>query len=634
MKTDGFISKTGSFLSKYRVSTVANPLPNPYLYPENSSLPPLSPRPPFFNSKLFFMPTSKKSGQTGLPDNYVLLANSEHLHPEEHQQLEATAPGEQITATLILRRQPGGEPMKDLDYYQKTARANIKHISHKDFAGVHGASPADLDKVTKFVAAQGLQVVEASAAKRSVVVRGTAAQLNKAFAIELHHYRSPLGDYHGHEGHAALPAEIAGIVELIVGLDNRPVPAKHFATNYATTTASAKVTADPPNTVSLTPQQVAKLYNFPAGTGAGQTIGIYEMPTSEGNPGYAMADIQATMKAFGGNLTVPTPVAVSVDGQQNSGVTDGETLLDITVSSAIAQGATIAVYFTAGASTQNIIHCLQRMVHPDAGDPVPTVISISYGWSADNMTDSISAAEYQQMSQVFQDAAHLGITTLISSGDSGVEFESTTEAEASYPATDPWVIACGGTTIGNVNEAAATFTEYLWNDSWGEGQNKQSGATGGGVSELWPVVAYQNGFPVPVSLAEKKSGRGIPDVAGNASPLSGYPQVQGGQQGAGGGTSAVAPLYAGLIALINANLGAPVGFINAQLYALASTAFRELSGPPGPANNSFGGITGYPATKVWNACTGLGSINGQALQDGLKATAAKSPDDIKNQQHA
>jgi len=64
------------------------------------------------------------------------------------------------------------------------------------------------------------------------------------------------------------------------------------------------------------------------------------------------------------------------------------------------------------------------------------------------------------------------------------------------------------------------------------------------------------------------------------------------------------------------------------LYAFAKTAIRELSGPPGPANNSFDGITGYPATKVWNACTGLGSINGQALQDALKTTAAKSAADV------
>ena len=122
-------------------------------------------------------------------------------------------------------------------------------------------------------------------------------------------------------------------------------------------------------------------------------------------------------------------------------------------------------------------------------------------------------------------------------------------------------------------------------------------------------------------MDQKMAGRGLPDLSGPASPVCGYPQVTGGQEGSGGGTSAVAPLYAGLIAIINANLGAAVGFLNPQLYKLAATAFHEISGPPGPAGNSFDGITGYPATKVWNACTGLGSIDGAALQAGLKTAS-------------
>jgi kumamolisin len=572
------------------------------------------------------MPTTQQGGQQNLPEHYIPLTHSLHLHPAGHQQLGAADSNETITATLILRRNPEGEPMKGLDYFQHTPLSGIHHVAHKDFAATHGASTAELQKVVDFAQAHQLQVRDANAARRSVVVSGTVDQVNKAFAIQLHQYRSPLGKYHGHEGHPSLPADIAGIVELIVGLDNRPVPARHYATTRvphpADATTKAATQGDPPNTVPLTPQQVAKLYNFPPGNGAGETIGIYEMPTSDGAPGYNPTDISATIKAFGGSLIVPVPIDVSIDGQTNTGQTDPETLLDITVSGAIAQGAKIAVYFAAGQSTQNIINALQRMIHPGSGDPVPTILSISYGWSPDEDTDSITAEEYQQMSQLFQDAAHLGITALVSSGDSGAEIASNTKAEASYPASDPWVTACGGTTIGDVNADFTKFTEYVWNDTWGQGGDEGSGATGGGVSERFPLPSYQNGFPIPISLDLKMSGRGLPDLAGPASPVCGYPQVQGGQEGSGGGTSAVAPLFAGLIAIVNANLGAPVGFLNPQLYALANTAFREISGPPGPANNSYGGITGYPASKVWNACTGLGSVDGTALQAGLKSAAA------------
>jgi kumamolisin len=113
-------------------------------------------------------------------------------------------------------------------------------------------------------------------------------------------------------------------------------------------------------------------------------------------------------------------------------------------------------------------------------------------------------------------------------------------------------------------------------------------------------------------------GRGVPDIAGNASENSGYIQFIGGRSGSVGGTSAVAPLYAGLIARINSNLRRSVGFINPLLYSLAGSAFRDIVGPPGPADNSFGGVTGYPAVKGWDACTGLGSVNGKALQASLQ----------------
>ncbi|HXW77532.1 MAG TPA: hypothetical protein VEJ20_08990, partial [Candidatus Eremiobacteraceae bacterium] len=221
-----------------------------------------------------------------------------------------------------------------------------------------------------------------------------------------------------------------------------------------------------------------------------------------------------------------------------------------------------------------------------------------------------------QMDQLFQDAANLSITVLVSSGDDGCFIESNTQAQASFPATEPWVTACGGTTIGDIS--GSDFIEYVWNDVGNGGG--PPGATGGGVSARYPIPAYQQGVAVPNRNGTTTSGRGVPDISGNASENSGYPQFINGQSGPVGGTSAVAPLYAGLIAIINANLGVTVGFINPIIYGAAGSAFRIVSGPPGPANNSFNGVTGYPATsKVWNACTGLGSVKGTALQAALSA---------------
>ena len=542
----------------------------------------------------------------------VSLEGSEHPQAPDHKQIAKTAPGETMQVTLILHRRNVNQ-LKDVDSYAAVSEGDSrKHLSHAEFATQHGADPAAMKKVTDYFQSEGLKVVETDDARRTVVVEGTVDAVNHAFGVEMHDYQSPRGKYRSHVGPAKLPQDIAPLVAAMTGLDDHKIEAQHFASK-----------ADPAGTKPLTPQQVAKLYNFPKGDGAGQVIGIYEMETQSGPPGYALSDITDSMKGFGGGLKLPKIIDVAVDGTGNSGQSDGETGLDITISGAIAQGATLAVYFTGG-TAQNIIHELQQMIHPGAGQPVPTVISISYGFGPDDKNaHSFSALEFKAIGQLFQDAATLGITVLVSSGDAGAFIASKTHAQASYPATEPWVIACGGTTVGNVN--GTNFDEWVWNDVGAGGP----GATGGGVSNgRFPVPSYQQSLkPPPTNIVTHKTGRGIPDIAGNASENSGYPQfIQGSSQPVGG-TSAVAPLYAGLIAVINANIGQSVGFINPTLYsaqAQSGKVFRDTLGAPGPANNSLNGVTGYPAGPGWDACTGFGSVDGTALQTVLSAGATTS----------
>jgi kumamolisin len=548
---------------------------------------------------------------------YKPLKGSAHSIPKEHKLLKATSPREMITVTLILRRRKGGPKLREVQDFSAKAAAVRAPVKREQFIADHGADPKETEQVVAFAKSTGLEVVETNAGARSVVLRGTAAKLNKAFGVTLNDYQGPLGKYHSHTGPTKLPGTLATIVEAVIGLHNRPVHARAFNTSRRRQSAS-----DPPNTQPVTPQQVAQLYGFPPGDGAGQTIGIYEMATGDqtgqlSDAGYTATDVANTIKGFGGGLKVPKIIDVAIDGVANSGVNDGETLLDITVAGAIAQAATIAVYFT-GATTQNMIHALQRMIHPGSGDPVPTVISISYGWGPDDDTSSFSAADFTQFGALFQDAANLDITVLISSGDSGCYLGGTT-AQASYPATEPMVIACGGTTVGNVS--GSTFAEYVWNDVGAGGP----GASGGGISAKFPVPSYQTGAGIPNNISTNSPGRGIPDLAANASENSGYMQnAAGSPPQPVGGTSAVAPLYAGLFARINSNLGVSVGFVNQIIYSLGKSAFSDIVSPPGPANNSFNGVTGYPVTVGWDACTGWGSVKGVALQSGLKAANAGS----------
>ena len=532
--------------------------------------------------------------------NYVAIKGSVHPHPKDHKKIGPTASSDHLTVTLLLRRKTGAAKQAQI------VAADAQRPTREEFANSRGADPGELDKVVDFAKQAGLEVVEADAARRSVIVRGSVADVDKAFAVQLNDYQYEHGKYRSHDGAVNLPSSIADYVEAVVGLTNRPVRARHLST------ARRRNPADPANTKPLTPQLVATLYGFPPGDGAGQTIGLYEMAT-QGPAGYAPTDIAGTMAALGG-LPMPNIVDVSVDGVSNSGQSDGETGLDITVAAAIAPKATIAVYFTGG-QTQNIIHALQAMIHPAAGQPTPSVVSISYSWGPDDPgADSFSDSEFTQISSLFEDAATNKITVLVSSGDSGAEVADPVQAQTNYPASDPWVTACGGTTIGNIG--GSSFDEYVWNDSGAGGP----GATGGGISARFKIPAYQTAVNLPKRVGTGSIGRGIPDIAGNASENSGYPQViNGASPQPVGGTSAVAPLYAGLIARINANLGHSVGFLNPTLYQLPAATFRDIVGPPGPANNSFDQVTGYPAGPGWDACTGFGSVHGQALQDGLRA---------------
>jgi kumamolisin len=288
---------------------------------------------------------------------------------------------------------------------------------------------------------------------------------------------------------------------------------------------------------------------------------------------------------------------------------DLEVLLDISVAGAVAEGAEIAVYF-APWTEQGWVDALTTSVHDAIHNP--SVLSISWGWPEFQDADALSWTEaaMDAVGETFKEAALLGVTVLVASGDTGSQCQiDDGKAHVNFPASDPWVTACGGTQI--TDATGGSFTEVLWNDD--------HGASGGGVSDLFPVPAWQEHANVPVSVnGQTHRGRGVPDVAGNACPASGYFLVHNGvpTSTAMGGTSAVAPLYAGLVALLNGRLPGPVGYLNPILYRLAGApVFRDIRGF---GTNGCPGTPGYPAGAGWDAATGLGSIDGEELLRALQ----------------
>lgn len=513
-----------------------------------------------------------------MADGRIVLPGSGRSKPAGCKEAGEADPQQSIRLTVVVRRIAPIPP----DAYRDP-------VTREEFRRKYGAHRADIEKVEKFAAAHGLTVESADLASRSVVLTGTLGAATAAFGAQVRNYESEGGTFRGRSGQLTLPVELNGVVEGVFGFDERPQARTHHRVRIHRSKASRDV--------SYTPDQVAAAYSFPSGVnGAGQTIGIIEL-----GGGYETDDLNNYFSGLGINPG-PTVTAVSVDGAQNApgqdpNGADGEVELDIEVAGAIAPGASILVFFTAN-TTQGFLDGITNAIH---GTTPVNVISISWGSAEATWT----AQAMQSYDQAFQDAGALGITICVAAGDGGSsDGETDGQSHADFPASSPNVLACGGTSLQI--SSGAIQSEVVWNDG------SSGGATGGGVSETFPLPSYQSAANVPSSVNSGFAGRGLPDVAGDADPATGYQIIVDGQSAVVGGTSAVAPLFAGLIALINQQLGKPAGFLNPSIYASAPTA-NEF-------NDIVSGNNGaYSASPGWDACTGWGSPIGTAISNSLSS---------------
>ncbi|MBV9384685.1 MAG: S8/S53 family peptidase [Streptosporangiaceae bacterium] len=468
-------------------------------------------------------------------------------------------------------------------------------ISNSSLAERYGADPADVMLVSEVLQREGLTVTATHAASRRVKVAGSVADVAAAFGTTLRQVESPHPDgsgmttYRYREGQLFVPAELGGVVEAVLGLDNRPQARAQFRAAAASAAAT-----------SFTAPQVAALYQFPAGTdGTGQVIAILEL-----GGGYTTSDLTTYFSGLG--MAVPSVTAVSVDGAGNSpgDPADVEVLLDIEVAGSAAPGASQLVYFAPN-TDQGFIDAVSDAAH---ASPAPTVISVSWGQSEDVWTAQGRAA----MDSALADAAALGVTVCAAAGDSGSsDGVSDGSVHVDFPASSPNALACGGTRLEGDPSTGVISAETVWNES-----AAGHGATGGGVSDQFPLPAWQQTAGVPArAVSGGGSGRGVPDVAGNADPLTGYQVVVNGQSQVFGGTSAVAPLWAALTARLAQATGKRFGLLQPLLYA-GVTPGTDVAGFQDITSGNNGA---YQAGPGWDACTGLGSPNGTALLSRLSA---------------
>jgi kumamolisin len=525
------------------------------------------------------------------------------LHGHAHAALPGatpaapTDPNTEMQVTLVLRR---GRELPELQQAQsgKALRAR-RHLTREGLAE-HCAMNADIALVSRFADQHQLTVCEVAAHRRAVVLSGKAADIERAFGVNLMQLEHPRGGYRSVKGNVSVPSELGAIVQSVLGLNTRPC-AQRRQVHHRGTLAPY-----------WTAREMAAAYGFPADLVAeGQSIALIEL-----GGGYYEGDLQQ----FFSSLPMPMPVvrAVSVDGVQNTpasveqiqqflDVVEGkrkitevdadalaaaqctvEVTMDIELAAALAPGAEIVVYMAP--NTEQGIYDAVSLAISDKTH-LPAALSISWGEPETGVSD----AYLSSVDEALRDAAALGVTVCASSGDDGAMNGATDgKPVVNFPASSPHVLSCGGSTVTRAD--GGTVQESAWNCS----VHGLHGATGGGVSRRFQPPDWQREHGVPLGPTGS-AGRGVPDVAGPADPHRGCTIMVGGASCPSAGTSAVAPLWAALVACLNARLGIRCGHITPLLYEFAkknTKVLREITS----GDNGF-----YKAGVGWNACTGLGS---------------------------
>jgi kumamolisin len=469
-----------------------------------------------------------------------------------------------------------------------------------------GASDEAVKRVTDTFEALGLGVLASDAATRTVKLGGPVNLMEQAFRVKLLQFDGIRGAYRGRIGALHVPAALKGDIVGVFGLDNRRAVRrrpdsgrKRHVVDRATVTAKKRPW--------FFPAELAAAYDYPDGEGSGQTIGLLEF-----GGGYFAEDL-ARFGQAAGLASLPTVVPISVDKMptDTNDEATGEVMLDVEVLAGLCPKATIPVWFSQF-TEKGWVDALDAAMHDAKYQP--QVLSISWGYAEDVSVWTASAVA--QVNEALQEAALMGITVCVAAGDDGSsDGINDGHAHVDFPCASPYVLAVGGTLL----RTGAKRSERAWKD--GDGlRSDNGGSTGGGVSTRIARPAWQAGLDIaPVNPAQA-AGRIVPDVAANASANTGYFVVAGGQQEISGGTSASAPLWAGLIARINQQLSASgqrVGYLTPLLYGPvpggAGPLGRQGCNDIHAGDNVTAHVGGFQSGSGFDAVTGWGSPKGKDL---------------------
>jgi kumamolisin len=538
---------------------------------------------------------------------HVALQDSNRPIKSDARRLRDADPSAPVEITVSLR----GPQLPDADHLPSAT------LSREQFETQFGARREDVEKAQSVFEKYGLTVEDVSLRTRSMRISGTVASMEKAFQPHLGIYKSKeQGEYRGREGEIQIPTELLGVVTGVFGLDERRVARRKAVHTAAAPATFAKM-------LPFSPPELQDHYNFPPGTGEGQQIVIAEFEGA-----YFQEDLAAFCKKY--SLPMPKVTSVPVGFTpltlpeiqklpplQRTDELDAsiEVNMDVQIVAGLCPQSEIFIYF-APFTQKGWVDMLNQIV---TGTPAkPVALSISWGLAED--APDWSAGALRAINERLQAAAMIGITVCVSSGDDGSGDDITDgRAHVDFPSSSPFVLSVGGTML---NGSVANSSEQAWWENPGERTIKGGGATGGGVSVVFSRPKWQS---VQVRSLNTGSidGRVLPDVAALAGPPF-YDLIFMGRDFPNGGTSASTPLWAALVARINANIAASKKqrFLPPLLYQNGANgkprgevAFRDITAGQNASYPDPG--VGYQAHIGYDAVTGWGVPDGSQLLKSL-----------------
>ncbi|MEM8907515.1 MAG: S53 family peptidase [Bacteroidota bacterium] len=491
-----------------------------------------------------------------------------------------------ISLTFIIHLSPNtgnAQKMMEANQLLLAHPAKRKYLSHQELEELVGAPSDHVDQIEQYFKTFNIQIVNKNLLSRTLQLKGTVQDINRAFQILLHVYQGiNQSTFIAYQGALFLPQELHPLVQQVSGITPLPKTEYRVPTYPEMNTNLEQKSA---NVQGYTAQQLAKAYHFPVGPkGKGQCVGIIELGGK-----FKKSDLTAYFKMM--KLPQPKIVEVGTPINDDHTLSNSEVTLDIEILGTIVPGAKLVIYYG-----HTIFEAMQLVINDQKNKP--SVVSIS--WAASEY--AYTPVQIEQLNSVFYEASLLGITVIAACGDHGA-FNGRPYLNVSIPSTHPLVVGCGGTNL-TLTEEDQIKSEVVWN------QNNGQVGSGGGFSSWFPLPNYQR-LAVSQYPYFQGQSRGVPDLAASADETHGYLVLFNGQLIPIGGTSTATPLVAGLFVLLNESLGHRLGFVNNWLYQFAGIGFFAIT----QGNNGF-----FPAAPYWNPATGLGAPNGEKLLNLFQST--------------